>query len=249
MFDSVLYDTMELDDETDAFGITWCVLEVEGWWDTPPLDQEVLQPTAQDRGAVAASNLSPRTMILRGTAKRAPDSLPDSLMSAMDRLAAKSWPLLSQKSLTITEGGTARTTEVLPAGALRRRQRGLNQYIYEVPLIAEDPRKYSVTVQSEALPDTVVNGGSFPTDPVITLTDGGDYVLTNTTQGAGAILTVTGAPAGAVVDMRARTVTQGGVDYYATVDAASVWWTLLPGSNVITKTGGAADISWRDAWL
>lgn len=248
IFDSVIYDTIVLGGIDDN-GIIWCVSDIIGWWDTPPINQDTINPTSQDGSVVTASTLAARALVLRGTGKGELGTDPALVFAAYDQLTGISWPLMASKALTVVEQGTTRTTNVVLAGSVRKQWAGEQAFIFEIPLLSEDPRKYSVDVSSQALPGTVVVLGNYPSDPVLTLAGGGDYTITNTTQGAGAALILTGVPAGTVVDMRARTVMSGTIDQYAAVDPASVWWELLPGNNVITKSGGAATISHRDAWL
>lgn len=249
IFDLVTYDTIIAGGAPDADGITWCVSSIEGWWETPPLTQNVINPTGMHGSVIASSTLAARPLVLRGSAKADMGTDPAVVIRAFDRLGGISWPLLSSKSLTVVEQGITRTVAVKTAGAIRKRWAGPLAFIFEVPLLAEDPRKYAATVTTVDLPATVPMLGNFPSEPVLTLTAGGNYTITNTTQGAGASLFLTGVPAGTVVDMRGRSVKAGTVDYYGAVGPTSVWWTLLPGNNVITKSGGAATISWRDAWM
>lgn len=249
MFDYVSYGDLVLDGTPDALGVIWCVTDLEGWWDTPPLEQVLEQPTGLDEGVVSASTLDARPLVLRGTAdhSRCRDRL--AVVATRDRLASLTWPLLAQKPLTVSEEGVVRQTSVLPAGEQRVSHAGRGALLFEVPLVAQDPRKYGADVKMATLPGTVVNAGNVTTYPVITLAAGGTVSLANSTLGSGAVLTISGAAPGTVIDMRRRTATALGVDQYSKVRPNSVWWHLVPGPNVITVSSGTADIAWRDAWL
>lgn len=249
MFDFVNFGGLNMDGSADAYGVEWCVTELEGWWETPPLEQVLQQPTGLDEALVAASTLSGRPLVLRGTAHFTNCQGREAVVAARDRLAALLWPLLSPKLLTVSEGGVVRQSSVLPAGQQRVAHGGRSGVIFEVPLIAQDPRKYDVVQQVKSLPASVEVGGNVTTYPVLTLVSGGTVAITNTTLGSGATLTLSGAPAGTVVDMRRKTAYLGTANQYAHVRPNSVWWPLTPGTNVVTVSAGSVSIAWRDAWL
>lgn len=85
--------------------------------------------------------------------------------------------------------------------------------------------------------------------------------LYNDTTGEGLLLTANGGltlAAGqyAELDAAARTITVGGSSRYDRLDvAASDWWALVPGDNVIRlqpdlfSAGCVAEVDWRPAWL
>jgi phage-related protein len=184
-------------------------------------------------------------LIVGGTVKAPNDT---AFWQAYGKLSLISNNLFTTRDMTVVEVPTTKRVSFVRGGKVRKEIKP-GRVDFEIPLLAPDPRKYNDTEDTAALAGTITNEGDFETHPTLTLTAGGDYTITNTTQGAGASLVIVGAPVGAVVDMKLRTVLLGAVDYYSTVQPQSIWWTLLPGANIITKSGGAASITWRDAWI
>lgn len=231
----------------DVNGTQWLMEELEGY-DSPPVKTIIVEGTNRNGGVVASALLGPRPMTIRGLAKATSEA---NFWTAYDGLSDALGSFFATQTLQVTEGGSGvvKRLGVITATGLRKKFHGTGSFRFEIPLMAPDPLKYSDALSTTALPATVVNTGNFETYPVITLTAGGNYVLANTTQGAGAVITITGAPAGTLLDLNNRTAYSGATDVYNIVASTSVWWALLPGNNVITKTGGAADISWRNAWL
>ena len=228
-------------DVVDANGTRWLMTELEGW-DAMPIRQTLLDPTGQHGSVMGSATYGPRGLVIKGLAKTVSEAM---FWIAYNQISSLVVPFAPRdmivyetvsKQVGVVDGGNVR--KLISAGTVA----------FEIPLLALDPLKYNVIEHTSALPGTINNAGNIETYPVITLTDGGNYTITNTTQGAGASIVVTGAPAGSVLDMRRRTLTLAGVDYYAAVQPQSVWWALLPDNNIITKTGGAASIAWRDAW-
>lgn len=127
---------------------------------------------------------------------------------------------------------------------------------YSVDLIAADPRIYKdewedFTFASTA---TVTNDGNFSTPPIITFnTPGTNPGLRNdalTTENE-INFNYGGGGTALVVDMQERTVTLDGTSRPDLVDLDdSSFWSLVSGSNHLTKIGGATSITieWRAAW-
>lgn len=228
----------------DADGNVWWMTEFDGW-DSPDLRQVLVEPTGQHGSHIASATFAARAIVIGGVVK---SPTQEAFWQAYSKVSAITNHLHSTIDMTVQEIPYTKRLAVARGGRPRKQIR-VAHIEFELPLLAPDPLKYNNDESSDVLPGTIANAGDFETYPLLTLTAGGDYTIINTTQGAGASLVIEGAPAGAVVDMRKRTVELGGVDYYNTVQPQSVWWALLPGDNIITVTGGAADIAWRDAWL
>lgn len=106
---------------------------------------------------------------------------------------------------------------------------------------------------------TVTNRGDAPAWPVLTVYGPiTNPVLTNATTGKAIRLTATLA-AGEYITVdtnpRRRSIYRGTVNAYSAYNfAASAWWALLGGDNVVTLTASASSpgaylvVQWRDAW-
>jgi hypothetical protein len=233
-------------DVADANGTKWYVQDIEGW-SSPAIRQSIVAPTSRHGGVITEGMLDARAVILRGLFKAPSEA---TFWTAYNDINAAVVNLFTASTVMKVYETTTKRLSVVRGGEVRINFVGLGAGEFEVPLLAPDPLKYSDTLNGPtALAATITNAGNFFSLPIITLTGGGSYTITNTTQGASASLIVVGAPAGTIIDFNARTVLSGSTDYYSIVDPLTVWWELLPGANIITKSGGAATISWRDAWL
>lgn len=254
IYDSVTFDTT-WETGVDDDDIEWCVSSLNGWHDTPPISQDILQITGTNREYLARSQLASRSIILRGTGKGALGADPADVVRAFDGLAAHFWPLRTEKLLTVVEQGISREIMVKPAGSIRKMWAGELAFIFEVPLIAEDPLKYEAE-QSLAYNGSITptNGGSFETWPVIQMDTAGIPTFTNLNVGSsGNTVGFTDTlPLGTIIDFKHRTVIgPDGTDHYPKLNVLQDdWWPLTVGPNSLTRGGtGTATIAWRDAWL
>ncbi len=88
-------------------------------------------------------------------------------------------------------------------------------------------------------PVSIANGDAPISDAVLNLTAGTNVRCTHSESGDW--VDITGAATGVVIDMGARTVTDGGGDRRADFEAKNPWWIRLrPGTNTFTFTGGGA---------
>jgi hypothetical protein len=228
----------------DGDGIYWYVTDMQGW-EAPEQRLSALNLTGLDGVAIGESVYAARTVILEGVVKAPSEAL---FWQAYNDFNRKTSLLYALGTLKVHEQTTVKTLGVIRSAPPKVAFLGVGSFTFQLSLMAPQPIKLDDTEQTAAY-GTITNGGNYLSYPVITLTDGGNYTLTNTTQGAGATLTITAAPAGTVLDLRNRTALSGTTDVYSTVSATSIWWALLPGSNTLTKTGGAASIAWRNAWI
>jgi len=131
---------------------------------------------------------------------------------------------------------------------------------FSAELFAKDPflEAVSASTSNGAAPHTptVSGGGDAPSPPTITLTAPGGGMtaatIANTTTGktftwSGGSLT---SGQTLVVDMGARTITEGGTEVYT--HFSGDFWDLLAGNNTLnitsTPTGATVAISWRARW-
>lgn len=149
--------------------------------------------------------------------------------------------------------------EVSPASEIEiERKAGFTTpYVtWHVDLIAADPRMYkddleSLTFASAA---TITNSGNFNSPPIITFNSpGSDPGLRNNELSAENEIKFDygGGGTALVVDVREREITLDGTRRPDLIDPlANDFWSLVTGSNSLTKTGGATSITiqWRAAW-
>jgi phage-related protein len=124
-----------------------------------------------------------------------------------------------------------------------------------VQLVATDPRIYDVTATTVSLNGTATNAGNFESRPTTTVTTpASGTTVTNTTSGGFVKLTLVSPntlPAVAIIDCNARTITDGGgVNRMDLLDPTSTWFTIAPGANTMTISGGGtASLTFRNAWM
>ena len=112
---------------------------------------------------------------------------------------------------------------------------------------ALDPLRYGAGTVS------TTNAGNAPTDrATITITGtGGTPSITNTSDASGAIVwnTTLAAAGTRVVDLRAKTVVDGGgTDFRSEISNNSTWFRFQPGANSLTVSGCTQSTSLRPAW-
>lgn len=259
--------------DADSDSIVWCWGEIEGWWGAPDTDTNLAQQVAGQ--AVTANRHRGRALTLSGIARHVSESvaLGESLWQTAARKLNGAVNLVETPGLLLVNEATPTQAYVRRVGRVRERRLGaLHWYGFEVPLLAEDPAKYAQTATTDltlsisgagttdtatvTLP-TAANGG-MAVAPVITLdgpavnpkitnsTDGGKYIRWVGTLGAGDTL---------VIDLAAGTVLLNGANDIDALDAASEFWTLLPGANslVYDRTSGAsastAQLDYRVAYI
>jgi hypothetical protein len=129
-------------------------------------------------------------------------------------------------------------------------------------MVAGDPRIYSDAAATLNLTPgnqgTATNSGNFPTLPIVTLTGpASSFTLENLITGESLTSTDAGFTAGEtrVVNFVERTIVEGQSNKYDSLQPASTWWSINPGSNTLkfsaTGTSGAtlASFSYRSSWL
>lgn len=251
----------------DSDGVVWSFDWIDGWWDSTEVDSTLLDVMYGQ--IITGAHENGRAMILRGAAFM-PDPHPP--------LADKFWIAerhLKRATRLVYVPGLLEVTEPdigLQASVFRNRKAvvkrvGAGPLImeFEIPLLAEDPRRYDQTVTTNTdlqltgsgTTDsaTVANAGDQPTAPTITIdgpatnpkvtnaTDGGKFVEYAGVLGGGDTL---------VLDSAAQTAKVNGSDVIIT--PTSQFFSLLPGNNSITyaRTAGSgtttAQLDYRHAY-
>lgn len=235
-------------DVADGNGIKWYVTEIDGW-DAPDVSNTLAQATQRHGGIPVSGLFQARSVIIRGVFKAPGET---TFWTAFDALNTAISNLFTATNMLVQETVLKRLG-VIRGGRVRIRFNGAGSGVFEIPLLAPDPFKYSDVEVSTALPATITNDGNFESWPVLTVTGAGSNAkVTNTTQGAGAILDfgTNVLPVGTVIDLKKRTVLSGEVDNYSFVQPGSVWWSLLSGANVITVSGTAVfSLAHRHVWI
>lgn len=236
-------------DVADANGAIWHVSEIDGW-DSPELRATVLALTGEDRAAVGPILYGPRALSLRGTAATPTDA---SFWASRTKLATATAITTTSGTLTVAETATKKITVYRAARVLMRPLGGLHGFEFDVPLVAPDPRILANAATTITPGGTATNTGNIGAYPTLTVTGAaaGPIVIANTTAGRSVSIT-TAVPGGQqlVVDFRARTILLNGVNHYDLVTTTPQWWTVAPGANTITYSGGGTpSLAWNDSWI
>lgn len=240
------------DGVADGEGTLWYIGSIDGW-DSPSIRQNEVQRSSLHGSWLGQSVYGSRSITLRGFAKCTSE---DGYYNSKNALAAATELIEADATLKVYESTETKQCSVVRSGPIRISDKP-GHFIFEVPLIALDPTKYSATLSTDTAPwgSTVTNDGNYRTYPTVTLVSGFSattVVLTNTTISGSPYMRLTNMNNGDVIDFKNRLVTDsGGSSKYASVDlSTSIWWFLAAGSNSLTKSGGTnATITWRDAWI
>lgn len=236
-------------DAADLNGAYWNCDEIDGW-DSPGMRQKLLDATGR-HGKVAGQQLyDARALVLAG------DCVTPSVAAfwaSKTRLTTATNLLAATGALVVNEP-TPKLAAVMRAGRVRMREYpDAAGFHFEVPLLAPDPRKYAATASSAGMPATVTNAGDIETFPTLIvfgpstnpmqITNGGKTVRLNVALTGGQTL---------LVNFATGLVTISGVNRYDIVDlAVTRWWSLAPGANVVTYSGGGTSptLHWSNAWI
>lgn len=257
----------------DANDILWTPTRLDGWWDSAPVrsSTQPAQPTGEY--ITGAAELG-RALVLEVTAS-SPDPnaviLGDDCWTAIETMKAAARALFIPTLLKVTDPVFAGQAYVRRVGVIKQSMNGARHSMhFVVPLLAEDPRRYSQTLDSDTI--TLVGGDATET---VVITTAGDvdtpFVVTfkGPTVNPDALSHSLGTPSTRpffrwigsltnaadhlVVDTAAGTVLHNGVDASSGLDAGSQMFDLIPGANSIsytrTVTTGSSDavITRRDA--
>jgi hypothetical protein len=236
----------------DADGVRWLITEWEGW-DGANQRLTMLDITGADGMTVGESSMADRTLFFRGVVK-APDEA--KFWTAYNKFLGETGLFYREAILAVNEGGVVKELGVRRLSPPKTKMFG-STFTFDIALTAAYPIKLAQIEQTAAYNGgiSVDNDGNYQTWPVITMTSDGQPVFTNTSVGsAGATIGfLDEIPTGTVIDFRNKTVEGplAGQDFYHLLSVLQDdWWPLMPGTNVLTRSGtGNADIAWRDAWL
>lgn len=246
---------------TDANGTTWILKSVTGW-DSPPSVGSVIQRSSDHGGWPAIQTYGPRIITLDVMASAVNQEMRDVARAALQQaipigdLATFTYDEPVPKAAYVRRNGSATVSETCPT---------LCDVEFTIPLVAPDPRKYSVMQHYESsayvaatggipvsfsVPVTITgtsgsggqlgiaNAGTFETRPSIVINGPiASPVITNATLGMSVSWSNVTLGTGDVllVDMDAR---QGYVNNsYTPADPGSAWWVMQPGPSEIQLTG------------
>lgn len=160
---------------TQANGDRHIVETVEGWWGGPEVRQSTLSPSGEHGDVITESYYRGRRITLKGKSEPGPGrtgfDAAQFLEDGSDLIAGAAYLRVNEP---VSAGGPKRA-KVRKAGRSRMDVR-VNRAEWEIPLIAPDPRKYSLTLQEETVEIeaggidttsdmTVLNTGNAPTYP------------------------------------------------------------------------------------
>lgn len=231
----------------DGNGALWYVETMQGW-DSPEVRSEAI-PRPGQHGTVSVEGLySERTIEINGVCK-----------APSEAAFYNSWYYLSNQTnymgrnsfVFSVEEDVHRRCLVRRAGKLRMEHIGVGAFRFTVTMRADDPMKYSVTLNTLGInastPTPVSNAGTMRTYPIITMDGTGTPTITNTTTGMSWSATAS-IPSGTEIDMYERTVLNGATDHFDKINLSSEWLYLESGSNTMT-CNVPFTVEWRDAWL
>lgn len=246
---------LAFDEAEDADGIVWCWDALEGWWGSA--DTRIASSPRTPHGdTVTSARHTGRALVLRGIAKGPDASVPlgETTWTLAARKLAGAANIVESTGLLEVDEPVATQAYVRRVGRIREARVGrLQWYRFEIPLLAEDPRRYSQTLTTDTglsisgagtsdtntitLP-TAANGG-VDTGATITIDgpavnpkivnagDSSKFVQWTGTLGAAETL---------VFDLDLQTVTLDGVNDIENLTAGSEFFRLRPGANLLTYT-------------
>jgi len=227
------------DGVADVNGAKWRLGSVDGW-ESPEIRNVLLDRSGGHGQAVASAFYGGRPLVLSGTVEVPSEA---GYWASLDRLRSAQGQPGAVQQFTLNESIPKRCG-VIRAGKPRLSpNRGAGGYVFEVPLLAPDPRLYAAAESSGTSPTTgtnqLVNTGTVETFPVFTITGtaANPITITNTTTPTGSktvrINTALISTDRLVVDFATRRVYKNGVDSPSLVDPTSQWWALWPGKNLL----------------
>ena len=262
-------------------GTEWWATGFDGWWGGSSMRTGATERPSDHGGFDGPSYLGPRTMTISGVTL-APTT--DLVLLARDTIVSLCSDLRSLYPLVVTEtSGLTRQCMVRIVGDPKVADLNETAFEWQMSLVAPDPRRYStsetvltmtapadpvgglvvpfsvpfsiVSVGSSSTTETVTNGGTFGTRPVITFSGPlSNPQITNVTTGQTMALTsVIAGGEWVVLDFDRRSVLLNGITSRAsTILHGSAWWELAPGVNELQLAAadgeGSATVRFRSAW-
>lgn len=252
----------------DGDGITWNWSELDGWWDGSDVDPSISEVIVGS--LITSAHEKGRALTLKGSAH----GLAAGSLGSSDYFTAQRDLLQAMRlvhipgTLVVAEPNLTLRASVRRVGRVRVRRLGEHGVLeFEVPLLAEDPRRYSntlttnttlqLTTTNVTITQAITNNGDQPSHPVITIDDPATNPRVTNAADAARFVEYVGSVGGGeslVIDMANATVTKNGVSVMDSLNASSQFWSLLPGSNSVTyaRTAGSgtttASVAYRDAY-
>lgn len=248
----------------DANGVRWNYT-VDGWDDGPDMRTERLSKVGVWGAQAGEWVYEPRALVFHGFAYAGSES---GMWAAQENLAKLSDATEQTVELRVTNPLRSLAAQVRRSGAAKIAARTDRVVEFQIPLSADDPRKYAVADSTRAFSgtfdsETATMAGNAFRVPIkrAVLTVGGSgavaYRIRNNTDDFVTFLGYEGPmAAGEVVtfDWPTQTVsssTRGDVTQY--VNPVSIWHDLIRGSNAMDvffgSGGGSTVLSWRDGWI
>ena len=233
--------TIECNVGVDADGIEWNAVLVD---DIVNVRGGQIAPTGR-HGVSLTPNLrggrlfAPEGSVVAPTQALAWDAIERLRALGFDESFDIVWHETVPKFVTVTQRGPASTDDPI---------RGV--FEYKLDLIAAYPFRRALTgttlPASSGATVELTNNGTVPAHPVITTTGSGavDFTI------GGRSFTTDSVPSGTVIDMWARTITDGsGVTIEPWPKHSAAEWLAIPrGSVDLVNSGAALSVSWHDTY-
>lgn len=238
---------IEFNNGLDGDGIAWIVTNHSGWDDVPTYSPPILSNLVRHGGSTVPSFLGQRIVTLEGVVRAPSVALYE---QAKGQLVDQALRFGDPVDLVFFETINKKCS-VIAAAAPKIRILAPGTFEFQVSVVAEDPIKYDVTGDSTATSGSfnAVNDGNFPVWPTLTLGATGTVLITNTTVTGAPFVQFSSLPNGTVINFNDRTVLDGSINRYDTIQPNSEWWALLPGTNAITYSGASATLSWNNGYM
>lgn len=235
------------DGTPDAEGAYWYVDKLDGWA-FPTLRQSFGDKTGQHGVAMLETLFGARTFSITGICKTSDETV---FWNRYNSLIALCSDFDTYFYLDVYET-TPKRANVQIGGELKIEIKN-GHFIFELPLVATDPFKYSLTQKSSSLPSgaTLVlsTDGSKKSYPTITTTGPVIYVKNVTT---GEDFKATGLSGTSVYDfIKKNGYSNLNTNIFGKIDlAVSEWLSISPGAgDTFTNLGGVGmTIAYRDTW-
>lgn len=236
-------------------GVVWDWQELSGWFDTGDLRTATGEAGRGVILTVARRIGRPITATVLAHAAADGMRLDDLMYTAQRALKAAVAAAVSEAAvlLKVNEPSLALQSRVRQVGPIRSKMLGTRAMVqFQVPLLAPDYRRYSQTLNSQALTvgsNVVTNAGDLPAPVTLTRTGATtDPSWQNTTAAGDPTLAYTGTFGAVTLTISTDTenVLLNGVTSRSSLTTAQ-WWNLAPGANTIIASH-TSTIEWRDAY-
>lgn len=248
------------DGTPDANNAKWYITEEQGWTPPPPVRQATIDQTSGHGSFVLPTYYDKRPIVLKGVCKASTEA---NAVESRGTLAALFTAIMGVNGwLYVTEGGVTLLSGVYATGTPRiTPPNGTGTFEFEIPLVAPDPRKYSldwVEVEHTAgtSTHTIQNLGTIDTFPVIELAGAGPIHIENTSDvfnnSVLASKSGTNMHSDTTINFQQRSVVSSAFgNNFDKIDlAVSNWWSIPPGDPIDVSLGNVAmTFKYRHAYL